>query len=62
MISRHGWEAIRGALVQLQEISTGVAADLAAGREPSGDYARAVGALGAAIAELQEAAEPRAAW
>ncbi len=53
---------MRGALAQLAEVSTAMAADLAAGRPPGEHYIRSVAALSAAIGELQEAAEPRAAW
>lgn len=62
VITRHGWEAIRLALAQLKDVSADLAADLSAGRPPTGDYAHAVGGLSAAIAQLQEASEPRAAW
>ena len=62
IITRRGWESIRIALAQLKDISAGLAGDLAAGREPTADYARAVAALSAGIAELQEASEPSAAW
>jgi len=62
VITRRGWEAIRLALAQLKDVSADLAGDLSAGRAPTGDYAHAVGALSAAIAQLQEASEPRAAW
>lgn len=62
LISRHGWEAIRGALSNLQGVAAGLAADLAGGEDPRADYTRAVATLSAAVAELQEASEPRAAW
>jgi hypothetical protein len=62
LISRAGWEALRAALTELGEVGEAVARDLAAGRAPSGDYARAVGSLSGAVAELQRAIEPRARW
>ncbi len=62
VITRHGWEAIRLALAQLKDVSADLAADLSAGKAPTGAYAQAVGALSGAIAQLQEASEPRAAW
>ena len=62
VLPRHGWESMRSALKQLSDISTAMAADMAAGRSPGEHYIRSVAALSAAIGELQEAAEPKAAW
>jgi hypothetical protein len=62
VISRVGWEALRVALKDLGAVGEQVALDLAAGRPPSADYARAVGALSGAVVELQQAIEPRARW
>ena len=62
VLPRHGWESMRGALAQLTDITGAMAADVAAGRPPGEGYIRSVAALSAAIAELQEAAEPSAAW
>ena len=62
IISRSGWEAMRTAVVRLREVSSQAAAELAAGRDPSGAVAASVGALSAAVATLQEASDPKAAW
>ena len=62
ILTRHGWEATRIALSRLKDVASEFAADLAAGRDPGSDYVRSVASLSAAIAELQEASEPRAAW
>ena len=62
LISRHGWEAMRSALSKLRNVTAELAGDLAAGRAPSSGYVQSVATLSAAIAELQEASEPRAAW
>ena len=53
---------MRDALGQLTDVTGVMAADVAAGRPPGEGYIRSVAALSAAIGELQEAAEPRAAW
>ena len=62
VLPRHGWESMRDALAQLTDVAGVMAADVAAGRPPGECYIRSVAALSAAIGELQEAAEPRAAW
>ena len=62
LISRHNWELLREALGRLSALSAAVAADLAAGEESGAGYAAAVGTLSAAVAELQEAFQPTAAW
>lgn len=62
VISRRGWEAIRRALAQLQSETARLAADLASGKATGDEYAKAVARLNAAVADLQEASEPRAAW
>ena len=48
--------------MQLRQVSEVVAVDLAAGRVPSARYAEAVGELSGAVAQLQEATEPRGQW
>ncbi len=62
LLSRRNWETLRQALGRLSALSAVIAADIASGEQPSVDYAVAIGTLSAAVAELQEAVQPTAAW
>ena len=62
LLSRRNWETLRQALGRLSALSAVIAADIASGEQPSVDDAVAIGTLSAAVAELQEAVQPTAAW
>lgn len=61
LVGRQAWESLRRALGSLQESSEQLVA-MTADRGGDPDYASAVGRLNAAVAELQDSAEAKAAW
>lgn len=62
LLNRNGWEALRSALAELEDVAGQVARDVAAGELPHADYVAATGRLTAAISELQTVVEPDAVW
>jgi hypothetical protein len=61
LVGRHAWDALRRALGKLQESSEElVAVTAGSGGDPR--YAEALGRLNAAVGELQDSAEAKAAW
>ena len=62
VLAREGWEAMRAALAQLEDVSEQLAGRLATGNEPAAGYLHSVARLTAAVAELQAKLEPKAAW
>jgi len=62
LVARSTWDGLKRALVELQQASRTVAADLVESDAIDAGYVTAVGRLSSAIEDLQELAEPAALW
>jgi hypothetical protein len=62
VLGRRSWEALRSALIRLRVANLELAEQQARLDADTGRRIAAVASLSAAVAEMQEAVEPRAAW
>lgn len=62
VLDRRAWEALRKALLRLREANLALVEDRTLRDSDTGRQIAALASLSAAVAEMQDSVEPKAAW